>query len=60
MVFVLQYIAAEFRHTHFWYGVSKKVFEEKIIFCKMYIEIWAFDGIFCCGKQIKKFIYHKS
>ena len=37
MVFVLQYIAAEFRHTfkNLKKGVPLKVFEKKIIFGKM-------------------------
>ena len=39
-------IAADCRHTlkKFPIGGTKKDFGEKIIFCKMYVEIWAFDS----------------
>ena len=48
-------IAADCRHTlkKFPIGGTKKDFGEKIIFCKMYVEIWAFDSISKCTLAIE-------
>ena len=39
-------IVADLGHTFklFHEGVPKKVFRKNIVFCKTYVEIWAFEG----------------